>query len=127
MSVNIGRFGPYIKHKNAFYSLKKEDDPFTIEKERAIELLEAKRKADKEKVIKVFKENDSVQILNGRWGPYIAIGKKNYKIPKDKDPAALTLEDCMAIAEEAEDPKNKAKAKTRATKAKAKTKTTKTK
>jgi DNA topoisomerase I len=122
MSVNIGRFGPYIKHKNAFYSLKKEDDPFTIEEERAVELIEAKRKADREKVIKTFKEDETVQILNGRWGPYIAIGKKNYKIPKDVEPASLSLEDCLKIASETQAP-----VKGKAVKAKAKTaKTTRT-
>ena len=111
MSVNIGRFGPYIKHKSAFYSLKKEDDPFTIEKDRAIELIEAKRKADREKVIKTFEANKEVQILNGRWGPYICIGKNNYKIPKDKDPSVLSLEDCLSIAAEAPVTKSKGKAK----------------
>src|SRR5690606_18603530 len=90
ITVNIGRFGPYIKHKNAFYSLKKEDDPLTIKEDRGIEIIEAKRKADKEKVIKTFEKNKEVQILNGRWGPYISIGKKNYKIPKEKDPKALS-------------------------------------
>jgi DNA topoisomerase I len=127
MTVNVGRFGPYIRHQSAFYSLKKEDDPFTIEQLRAIELIEAKRKADKEKVIKTFTENSEVQILNGRWGAYIAIGKKNYKIPKEKDPASLSLEDCLSIAKEAEDPKNKAKTKAKASAARAKAKTAKTK
>jgi DNA topoisomerase I len=126
MSVNIGRFGPYIKHKNAFYSLKKEDDPFTIEEERAVELIEAKRKADREKVIKTFKEDDSVQVLNGRWGPYIAIGKKNFKIPKDVEPTSLSLEDCLKIANETQTPAKgktiKAKAKTTKTARTAKTK-----
>ena len=97
--VSLGRFGPYIKHNNAFYSLKKEDDPLTIEAERAIELIEAKRKADREKVIKIFQEDTTVQVLNGRWGPYIAIGKENYKIPKDKDPNTLTLEECFKLAQ----------------------------
>ncbi|MBA3900300.1 MAG: DNA topoisomerase I, partial [Bacteroidetes bacterium] len=123
LSVSIGRFGPYIKHSSAFYSIKKEDDPLTIEKERAIEIIEAKRKADREKLIKTFSEDEEVQILNGRWGPYIAIGKKNYKIPKDKDPAALTLEECKAIAAEAEGPNGKAKGKAKTSKAKPKPKT----
>lgn len=98
MVVGIGRFGPYIRHKGAFYSLKKEDDPLTIEAPRAIELIEAKRKAEREKLIKTFPENPDVQVLNGRWGPYIAIGKNNFKIPKGKDPKSLTYEEVMAIA-----------------------------
>jgi DNA topoisomerase I len=116
MSVSIGRFGPYIKHNSAFYSLKKEDDPLTIEQGRAIELIEGKRKADREKVIKTFSDDQDVQILNGRWGAYIAIGKENYKIPKDKDPALLTLEECKAIA--AESPNTSSKGKSRFSKAK---------
>ncbi|HET6243248.1 MAG: type I DNA topoisomerase [Bacteroidetes bacterium] len=111
MTVSIGRFGPYIKHKSAFYSLKKEDDPYSIEQDRAIELIEAKRKADKEKVIKTFDANKEVQILNGRWGPYISIGKNNFKIPKEKEPTSLTLEECLKIAAEAPAPKFKGKAK----------------
>ncbi|MDQ3192451.1 MAG: type I DNA topoisomerase [Bacteroidota bacterium] len=114
MTVSIGRFGPYIKHKSAFYSLKKEDDPYSIEKERAVELIEAKRKADREKVIKTFEGNKEVQVLNGRWGPYISIGKENYKIPKEKDPISLTLEECLKIAAEAPAPKNRGKVKAKA-------------
>lgn len=98
MKVAIGRFGPYIQHNKAFYSLPKTDDPYTVDEPRAIEIIEAKRKADREKVIKTFPENPDIQVLNGRWGPYIAIGKENYKIPKGKEAADLTLEECMAIA-----------------------------
>ena len=103
VAVAIGRFGPYIKHNKKFYSLKKDDDPATITLSRAIELIEEKRKADKEKVIKTFKEDADVQVLNGRYGPYLVIKKQNYKIPKGTDPATLTLEDCYEIAK---DPKN---------------------
>jgi DNA topoisomerase-1 len=107
ISVAIGRFGPYVRHNGLFASIRKQDgdDPFTIDRERAIELIEAKIKADKEKFIKTFSENEEVQILKGRWGPYIKIGKKNYKIPKDKDPLQLTLEECIAISKE--EPKGK--------------------
>ncbi len=98
MKVAIGKFGPYIQHNKAFYSLPKTDDPYTVVEERAIEIIEAKRKADREKVIKTFAENPDVQVLNGRWGPYIAIGKENVKIPKDKDAASLTLEECLELA-----------------------------
>jgi DNA topoisomerase-1 len=103
VTVAIGRFGPYVKHKNKFFSLKKEDDPATIELSRAIELIEEKRLGDQKKIIKEFDEDKKVQVLQGRYGPYLVIDKKNYKIPKEYDPQALTLEDCYAIAK---DPKN---------------------
>ncbi len=103
VSVAIGRFGPYVKHGKKFYSLKKDDDPASITLERAIELIEEKRKADKEKVIKTFPEDPDVQLLNGRYGPYLTIKKQNYKLPKGTDPKALTLEECYEIAK---DPKN---------------------
>ena len=101
MVVAIGRFGPYIRHNSLFVSVKKEDDPFTLTKERAIEIILAKREADANKLIKSYPENAEVLVLNGRWGPYISISKNNCKIPKGVDPAALTLEDCLKIAEEA--------------------------
>ncbi len=104
MKVAIGRFGPYIQHNSAFFSIPKTDDPLSITAERGIEIILAKRKADAEKEIKVFREEgrDDVRVLNGRWGPYIAIGKSNYKIPKGTEPASLTLADCLALAEEQE-------------------------
>lgn len=103
----IGRFGPYIKHKSAFYSLKKDvADPHTIQLDRAIQVIEDKREADRKKVIKTFKENEEIRVLNGRWGPYISFQKKNYKIPKDTEPGSLSLEDCLKIIEEG---KNKPK------------------
>jgi DNA topoisomerase-1 len=121
ISVAIGRFGPYVRHNGLFASIKKQDgdDPFTIDRDRCIELIEQKIKADKEKFIKTFSENEEVQILKGRWGPYIKIGRKNYKIPKDKTPEDLTLEECIAISKE--EPKGKGKVKPKA-KTKAKTK-----
>lgn len=97
----IGRFGPYIRHDSKFVSLTGDDDPYTVVQERAIELIKAKRKADAEKLIKEFKENPDVQVLNGRYGPYIKTGKKNVKIPKDKEPKDLTLKECLALAENA--------------------------
>ncbi len=100
VSVSIGRFGPYIKHNNKFYSLRKDiDDPYSIELEQAIELMEEKRKADREKLIKSFDNEGDPIILNGRWGPYISYQKKNYKIPKDTDPKGLSLDDCMKLIE----------------------------
>jgi DNA topoisomerase-1 len=107
ITVAIGRFGPYIRHDNKFTSLSKEDDPYTIEHNRAIELIEAKRKADAEKFIKSFDENPDIQVLNGRYGPYIKAGKKNVKIPKDKDPKSLTLEECLDLAEKTPDKKRR--------------------
>ncbi|OOQ60946.1 type I DNA topoisomerase [Mucilaginibacter pedocola] len=101
MKVAIGRFGPYISHNSAFVSLPKEIDPLDVTEEQAIELIEAKRKKDAEKLIKSFPEDESVKVLNGRWGPYIEFGKLNVKIPKDKDPASLTYEDCKALADAA--------------------------
>ncbi len=97
MTAAIGRFGPYIRHDSKFYSLGKEYDPLTVTSDEAIEIIKAKRIADANKLIKKFEENEEVQILNGRWGPYIKFGKKNVKIPKDKDPKELTYEDCVAL------------------------------
>ena len=103
VTVAIGRFGPYVKHNKLFYSIKKEYNPASITLEEAIQIIEDKRKAEREKLIKSFAEDPDVQVLNGRWGPYLVIKKQNYKIPKDMDAASLTLEDCYAIAK---DPKN---------------------
>lgn len=97
--VSVGRFGPYVKHKGKFVSLKKEDDINSITEERAIELIEEKREKDRNKYIKSFEDED-IQVLNGRWGPYISHKKKNFKIPKDVDAKELTLEDCKKIIKE---------------------------
>jgi DNA topoisomerase-1 len=101
VTVNIGRFGPYVKHDNKFVSLRNEDDPFTVTLARAVELIELKREKDKKAVIKTFDEEPALKILNGRWGPYISFKKKNYKIPKKINPNELTLEDCKKIIEAA--------------------------
>ncbi|WP_299759661.1 type I DNA topoisomerase [uncultured Pontibacter sp.] len=99
MTAAIGRFGPYIRHDSKFYSLPKTLDPMKVTAEEAVDLIQAKRKADAEKLIKSFPENPDIQVLNGRYGPYIVAGKKNVKIPKDKEPSELTLEECIALAE----------------------------
>lgn len=99
MKVAIGRFGPYISHNSAFVSVPKEIDPLDLTEEEAIELILAKRKKDAEKLIKAFDEDETVKVLNGRWGPYIEFGKLNVKIPKDKDPLTLTFEECKALAD----------------------------
>jgi len=104
--VALGKFGPYVKHNNAFFALEKTDDPSGITRERAIELIEAKREEEKNRIIREFEENKDVRVLRGRYGPYISIGKKNFKIPKGTDPESLTLEDCIKISE---DPKNEPK------------------
>jgi len=103
MTAALGRFGPYIRHDSKFYSLTKEQDPHTITAPEAITLIEAKRKADAERLIKEFPENAEVQVLNGRFGPYIVVGKKNVKIPKGEDPKELTLERCLELAEQTPD------------------------
>lgn len=89
MKVGIGRFGPYVVHNNVFTSLGKEDDPYKVTGERCIELIEAKRKKDAEKVIRTFTENPDLKVLNGRWGPFIALGKKFFKIPKTTEASRL--------------------------------------
>lgn len=107
MMVSVGRFGPYIKHQSEFYSLAKDDDPLTVTIERAIEIIEEKRKKEHQKTIKTFTGDVSIKILNGRYGPYISYNKRNYKIPKGSNPAELTLEDCTKIIKETEPSKNK--------------------
>lgn len=101
MVAAIGRFGPYIRHDSKFYSIPKDEDPLSVTPERSVEIIQAKRKSDAEKFIKGFEENPDVQILNGRWGPYIKVGKQNVKIPKDKEPEDLTLQECLSLAEAA--------------------------
>ncbi|MFW5452099.1 DNA topoisomerase I [Thioalkalivibrio sulfidiphilus] len=96
VSVNIGRFGPYVKFGSRYASLKPEDDPFSIELPRALELVAEKKEADANKYIRVFDEA-GVQVVNGRYGPYITDGNKNARIPKDRDPKSLTLEECQAL------------------------------
>ncbi|WP_262486962.1 topoisomerase C-terminal repeat-containing protein [Geofilum rubicundum] len=99
--VGVGRFGPYVRHDGKFVSLKKGiDDPLEISLDRAIELIEEKREKDNKKIIRAFEEEPGLQILNGRWGPYINFDGENYKIPKTTEAAALSLEDCRKIINE---------------------------
>ena len=105
----IGRFGPYLRHDGKFYSLKKEFDPHTVSEEDAIMIIEAKRVSDSEKFIKVFDEDPTYQILNGRWGPYLKVGKKNIKLPKDRDPASFTFEECVELDKNTVETKGKKK------------------
>ncbi len=99
--VSAGRFGPYIRYGNKFVSLK-EDDPYTVSLEKALELIVAKKIEDANKQINIFEE-EGISVLNGRYGPYVTDGNKNVKIPKDIEPADLTVEDCQKMIEEALD------------------------
>ena len=113
VTVAIGRFGPYVRHDGKFVSLKKGiDDPYTVEFDRAVELIEEKREADRNKFIKTFSEDENIQILNGRYGPYISFEKNNYKIPKDIDAASLDYETAVKLIKEAPAKKKAVKKKT---------------
>jgi DNA topoisomerase-1 len=97
--ANTGRFGPYVKYGSKYVSLK-EDDPYTITHERALEVIRLKQEADANRIIVDFGV-DGIQVLNGRYGPYVTDGKKNAKIPKDRDPKTLTLEECRTLIAQA--------------------------
>jgi len=99
VSASIGRFGPYVRYGNSFVSIK-DDDPYTIGLERALELIEEKKLADANRIIQDFADV-GIQVLRGRYGPYVTNGSKNAKIPKDREPAELTLEECQALIEAA--------------------------
>jgi DNA topoisomerase-1 len=106
--IGVGRFGPYVRHNSKFYSLKKGiDDPMTIVLDRAIELIEAKREQEKNKYIKKFEEMPGLEILNGRYGPYITYDGKNFKIPKGHKPEELSLDECKEIIQSAAKRKKK--------------------
>jgi DNA topoisomerase-1 len=96
LEANIGRFGPYIKYGSKYASLKAEDDPYTITLERACEVVAAKKLADANRIIQDFGIDD-IQVLNGRYGPYITDKQRNARIPKERDPKTLTLEECRAL------------------------------
>jgi len=97
--ANVGRFGPYLKYGSKYVSLK-EDDPYTIELPRALEVIRAKQEADANRIIADF-SSEGIQVLNGRYGPYVTNGKKNAKIPKDRDPKSITLEEAKVMIEQA--------------------------
>ena len=100
VSASIGRFGPYVRYGSKFVSLGKDDDPYTVGLERALELIVEKKKADASKEINTFDE-DGIRVLNGRYGPYVTDGKKNARIPKDTQPESVTLEDARRLLEAA--------------------------
>ena len=106
--VAVGRFGPYIRHDNKFYSLAKTDNPALVEYDRAVEIINEKRQKDLDNIILTFDQDPDMRVLNGRFGPYIAYKKTNYKIPKGTELSTLTYEQCLSIVE---DPKNAPKKK----------------
>jgi DNA topoisomerase-1 len=97
--IGIGKYGPYVRHKSKFYSLSASDDPYTIEQDRAIEIITEKRTQEENRHIKQFDEEPGLLILNGRYGPYISFNKKNYRIPRGRKPEELSLEECREIIE----------------------------
>ena len=97
ITIGAGRFGPYIKHNDAYVSIPKGTDPLTITFDEAVELILAKRKVEAERIIKTFDAEPELQVLNGRFGPYIAYKGSNYKLAKTIVPADLTLEACLEI------------------------------
>ena len=106
VSVNIGRFGPYVKYGSKFASLGPDDDPYKMELARALEIVAEKQRADAEREIKVF-EGTRIRILKGRYGPYVTDGKKNARVPKDSDPARITLDEARRLIEAAPPPRSR--------------------
>jgi DNA topoisomerase-1 len=125
VSAGIGRFGPFVKQGRTYASLRKEDDPYTVELPRALELIGAKREFLANRIIQDF--GNGVQVLNGRYGPYISDGEKNARIPKDREPKSLTLEECTELLAAAPARKRRGKKKAAAKKATAKKTATKKK
>lgn len=107
--IGAGKFGPYIMHNKKFVSLPKSEDPLTIGLERAIELISAKREQEKQRHLKSFEEDTKLEVLNGRYGPYIAYDGKNYRLPKNLHEKAgeLSYEQCMEIVKQAPEPKSR--------------------
>ena len=105
--IGTGRFGPYVQHNKKYISLPKDEDPLTITLAASIQLIQQKREAEQKRHVKVFEEDSKMELLNGRYGPYIAYDGKNYRIPKPKQEnvEALTYEECMTIVKEAPEPK----------------------
>jgi DNA topoisomerase I len=104
IQANIGRFGPYLRYGTRYVSLGEDDDPYTVSRERARELIDEKKRADAARIIQDFPEA-GIQVLNGRYGPYITDGRKNAKIPKDVEPDTLPLEVCQELLAKAPDKK----------------------
>ncbi|MDH4107384.1 MAG: DNA topoisomerase I [Gammaproteobacteria bacterium] len=96
VSASVGRFGPYIRYGDKYVSIRGDDDPYTIELPRALELIEEKKIADANRIIRDYPD-DGIQVLNGRYGPYITNKAKNARVPKDRDPKTLTLDECREL------------------------------
>ncbi|MEC7804196.1 MAG: DNA topoisomerase I, partial [Pseudomonadota bacterium] len=97
--ASIGRFGPYVRYGDKFVSIR-DDDPYTINLEKALEFITAKKEADKNRIIQDF-EDKGIQVLKGRYGPYVTDKTKNARVPKDQEPTNLTLEECIELLEKA--------------------------
>ncbi|MBT8040773.1 MAG: type I DNA topoisomerase [Xanthomonadales bacterium] len=122
VAAGIGRFGPYIRYGSKFVSLK-DDDPHTVTLDTALELIAAKKQADLDRILRTWDDSD-VQIVKGRWGPFITDGNKNARMPKDREPDSMTLEECQELLDAAPDKRSKKKASKKKT---AKKKTSKKK
>jgi DNA topoisomerase-1 len=96
VTASVGRFGPYVRYGDKYVSIRGEDDPYTIELPRALELIAEKKLADANRIIRDF-EGAGIQVLNGRYGPYITDKSRNARVPKDRDPKSLTLEECQEL------------------------------
>ena len=108
VSAGIGRFGPYIRYGNKFVSLR-DADPHEVTLSQALEVIAAKKQADLDRILRTFEGSD-VQILKGRWGPFITDGSKNARMPKDREPDSMTLEECLAALEAAPDKSSRKRA-----------------
>ena len=96
VTASIGRFGPYVRYGDKFVSIRADDDPYTIQLPRALELIEEKKIADANRIIRDFEE-EGIQVLRGRYGPYITDKQRNARVPKDREPGSLTLEECKEL------------------------------
>jgi len=112
VSASIGRFGPYVRYGDKYVSIRGDDDPYTIELPRALELIEQKKIEDANRIIQDFEE-EGIQVLNGRYGPYITNKKKNARVPKDREPKSLTLEECQELLAAAPERGRRGKKKTK--------------
>ncbi len=117
LSVNIGRFGPYVRFGDQFASLKKDDDPYTIERDRALELVEEKKENIARRTIQSF-DDGALTVMKGRFGPYVTDGRKRAKVPKDREAESLTRDECQALVDEAPEPKGRGGKRKTATKRK---------
>jgi DNA topoisomerase-1 len=112
VSASIGRFGPYVRYGDKYVSIRGDDDPYTIELPRALELIEQKKIEDANRIIQDFEE-EGIQVLNGRYGPYVTNKKKNARVPKDREPKSLTLEECIELLANAPERGRRGKKKTK--------------